>query len=218
MYTPADFFSLKDDFHAKLFVDVSFVWNILDNLGEYFQSFDYAIRSSIPKGVVLENEKKIYIGPNCYLESGAFIRGPCILGEGTEVRHGAYIRGGVITGKGVLIGHDTEVKNSLLLDGSKAAHFAYLGDSILGNKVNLGAGVKCANLRLDKGLISIGQGLEKHHTGRKKLGLIAGDGVQIGCNSVTNPGTLMGINSVCYPCLNIGGYIKNNEVIRSKKK
>ena len=132
-------------------------------------------------------DREIELGPGVVVESGAFIRGPSIIGRGTQVRQGAYIRGGCLIGAECVVGHATEVKNSIFLDGAKAGHFAYVGDSVLGVGVNLGAGTKLANLRFDGGVVV----LAGRPTGRRKLGAFLGDGVQTGCNSVTNPGTVV---------------------------
>jgi len=142
---------------------------------------------------------QIQLGKGVLVESGAFIKGPTILGDRTEVRQGAYIRGHCLAGRRCVIGHTTEVKHSIFLDDAKAGHFAYLGDSILGNRVNLGAGTKLANLRFlgDEVIIKTPDGPVS--SGLKKLGAIMADDVQTGCNSVTNPGTLLGQRSVLLP-------------------
>ena len=158
---------------------------------------------------------RIRIGKGVLIEPGAFIKSPTIIGDQTEVRHGAYIRGNCLFGRNCVVGHVTEVKHSIFLDRAKAGHFAYLGDSILGNEVNLGAGTKLANLRFIKGEIpiSIPGGLVK--TGLRKLGAILGDHVQTGCNSVTNPGTLLGKKSMVIPNTTVpSGYHVDNSLIR----
>jgi UDP-N-acetylglucosamine diphosphorylase / glucose-1-phosphate thymidylyltransferase / UDP-N-acetylgalactosamine diphosphorylase / glucosamine-1-phosphate N-acetyltransferase / galactosamine-1-phosphate N-acetyltransferase len=212
------FFSLSDFAHAKLFSECFYPWEVLHLLENYLNAQELGkIEVEVPSTVHLINPSTISIGKGTLIEPGAYIEGPCIIGPDCTIRHGAYIRGHLITGKGCVIGHDTEVKHSIFLDGVCAAHFNYVGDCILGNGVNLGAGVKCANLRLDHGLISIHFEGEKRPTNLKKLGVIAGDGVQMGCNAVTNPGTLLGKETFCYPCLNIGGYIPPKTTIRVQK-
>ena len=136
--------------------------------------------------------RHIKIGKGVLIEPGAYIKSPTIIGDQTEVRHGAYIRGDCLIGANCVVGHVTEVKHSIFMNGAKAGHFAYLGDSILGNQVNLGAGTKLANLRFIKGEIIINSSDGPIKTGLRKLGAILGDGVQTGCNTVTNPGTLLG--------------------------
>ena len=172
------------------------------------------IESKIPEGVYLENREQISIGPNVIFEPGAFIQGPCVIGAGSEIRHGAYLRGGVILGEGCVVGHAAEIKHAILLDGAHATHFVYAGDSILGNKVNLGAGVKCANLRLDRKEVSIVFEGAKVRTGLRKFGAIVGDGAQIGCNAVLNPGTILGRNALCYPLVHASGVIPEGGIVK----
>lgn len=213
------FFDLADFRHKKLFAEGKPVWFALDEISKYLKSSDLGnIEADVPRGTFLENPELISIGKGTIIESGAFIRGPCIIGENCTIRHGAYIRGNLITGDKCVIGHDTEIKNCILLNGAQAAHFAYLGDSILGNRVNLGAGTKCANLKLDHSNIYIVIDGVKTDTGRHKLGAIIGDDAQLGCNSVSNPGTLIGKKVFCHPCVNFGGYIPPGKTVHSPER
>jgi UDP-N-acetylglucosamine diphosphorylase / glucose-1-phosphate thymidylyltransferase / UDP-N-acetylgalactosamine diphosphorylase / glucosamine-1-phosphate N-acetyltransferase / galactosamine-1-phosphate N-acetyltransferase len=200
------YFSLEGFAHSALFEGTTFVWEALMRLESYLKKQPVK-KFKIPSGVYLVNPELISIGPGTTIEPGAFIQGPVLIGPNNTIRHGAYIRGGVITGEGCLIGHATEVKHSIFLNGAKAAHFNYVGDSILGNEVNLGAGVKLANYRLDHREVVVHVHNKKISTGLKKFGAVVGDGVQIGCNSVTSPGTLIGPKTLCLPCLNIRGVI-----------
>lgn len=210
------FFDLHSFKHSKLFLKSAHPWNAVTQIAEYLNTFSLGnIEVNIPSGAFIVDSHLVSIGKGTVVEPGAYIRGPCIIGENCSIRHGAYIRGHVITGDRCVIGHDTEVKNSILLDEAHAAHFAYLGDTILGNKVNLGAGTKCANFKLDAAPVSVWKGEEKIDTGLRKLGAIIGDGSQIGCNSVTNPGALLGKGVVCYPCLNIGGFVPSCSIVKS---
>lgn len=212
---PHEIFDLQNFYHSAVFQDCNYVWEALDKIHSYLRSLSLGkIEVGVPSSAYLIHPEWISIGKGTCIEPGAYIKGPCVIGENCSVRHGAYIRGDVIVGNGCVIGHDTEVKNSIFLNGANAAHFAYLGDSILGNLVNLGAGVKCANLRLDHQEIAIHFEGKKIKTNRKKLGAIFGDGTQIGCNSVSNPGTVTGKGVQCYPCLNFGGCIPENAVIK----
>jgi NDP-sugar pyrophosphorylase family protein len=168
----------------------------------------------------------IYIGKYTIIEPGVIIKSQAIIGEHSEIRQGAYLRGGVIVGNYCVVGHTTEVKNSVFLDGAEAGHFAYIGDSILGNHVNLGAGTKLANLQFrtakEKNTGSINPikiiiGEEKYETNLTKLGAILGDYVETGCNSVTSPGTLIGRNSWIYPNTTVRkGFYRQNSIIRPK--
>jgi len=215
----AQFFDLTNFLHAELFADFDYPWEVLHTLENYLLNLSLGnIQGTISAQAYLINPEKISIGPGSVVEAGAYIQGPCWLGANSVVRHGAYIRGNLLAGDHVIIGHDTEVKNSIFLQNAHAAHFAYVGDSILGNSVNLGAGTKCANFKLDKQSIKVnfeGQFLE---TKRRKLGAIIGDNSQIGCNSVLNPGTLMGKNVRCYPCLNVGGWIPSHSLIKAAEQ
>jgi acetyltransferase-like isoleucine patch superfamily enzyme len=158
---------------------------------------------------------RIHLGKGVLVEPGALIKGPTIIGDQTEVRQGAYIRGYCLIGKNCVVGHVTEVKHSIFLNGAKAGHFAYLGDSILGNDVNLGAGTKLANLRFIKGDIPIKTATGMENTNLRKMGAIMGDQVQTGCNTVTNPGTLLGKRSmVMANCTVSSGYHEDNSLIR----
>jgi NDP-sugar pyrophosphorylase family protein len=205
---PEAFFHLEQFAHRNLFDGCVFVWEALERLSAYIKAQKLGkIEVDIPSSVHLINPETISIGSGTVIEPGAYIQGPCIIGNNCQIRHGAYIRGDVIAGEACVIGHNTEIKHSILLDRASAAHFNYVGDSILGNGVNLGAGVKCANLRLDHSPISIVFEGKTYKTGLKKLGAIIGDGSQLGCNSVTNPGLLMGRQSLAYPCINVHGYI-----------
>jgi carbonic anhydrase/acetyltransferase-like protein (isoleucine patch superfamily) len=156
--------------------------------------------SVIMEGAFLFDDRVI-LGPGTVVEPGALIKGPAVIGAETEVRQGAYIRGNCLVGDGCIVGHTTEIKNSIMLDGAKAGHFAYIGDSILGKNVNLGAGTKLANLKIIPGTILVNDGTRHHDTGRRKLGAILGDATETGCNSVTSPGTLLGPRCLVYPCV-----------------
>ncbi|MCI5150031.1 MAG: hypothetical protein D3916_11700, partial [Candidatus Electrothrix sp. MAN1_4] len=154
--------------------------------------------SVIMAGVIIRGQE-IVLGKGVLIESGAMIKGPAVIGDHTEIRHGAYVRGYCLTGKRCVIGHTTEVKHSVFLNDAKAGHFAYLGDSILGNDANLGAGTKFANLRFLPGNVQVRSDQGVLDTGLRKLGAILGDRVQTGCNSVTNPGTLIGPDGILMP-------------------
>ncbi|MBA3957324.1 MAG: UDP-N-acetylglucosamine diphosphorylase [Parachlamydiaceae bacterium] len=216
---PSRFFDLSSYKHSDLFLNTTFVWEALSAIPHYLAKYPLGkIEVDVPAGVHLVNPTQISIGKGTVLEPGAYIQGPCIIGENCTVRHGAYIRGNFIAGDECVIGHDTEVKNSIFLNHACAAHFAYLGDSILGSYTNLGAGTKCANLKFDKTAVSILIGEERVNTGLKKIGAIIGDHCQTGCNSVLNPGTLFGKYVFCYPCVNVGGYIADKQIVKSSQK
>lgn len=210
------FFDLSSYKHASLFSGSSKVWDPLSKIHAYLLKQGAGqIQTEIPAGAFLINPETIHIGKGTIVEPGAYIKGPCLIGENCVIRHGAYIRGDFICGNDCVIGHDTEIKNTIFLNHVHAAHFAYLGDSILGNHVNLGAGTKCANLKLNNSPIVIHLNGERYPTGLRKFGAIIGDGGQLGCNCVTNPGTLISQNVFCYPLVNVGGYIPPDHQIKN---
>jgi NDP-sugar pyrophosphorylase family protein len=206
MHAPEDFFSLEKFAHKALFKEATYVWEALHHLKNYLDSMQLGkIEVEIPAGVYLKNPEKISIGPGTVVEPGAYIEGPCAIGKECQVRHGAYVRPYIVTGDACVIGHATEVKHAIFLNDAHAAHFNYVGDSILGNGTNLGAGVKLANYRFDHAEIAVLADQNRVATGLKKLGAIVGDGTQIGCNAVTNPGTLLFPKTFIYPCQTVGG-------------
>ncbi len=170
--------------------------------------------SVIMAGAVIMG-KQISIGKGVLVETGAMIKSPAIIGDYTEVRQGAYLRGYCLTGKRCVVGHATEVKHSIFLNDAKAGHFAYLGDSILGGDANLGAGTKFANLKFFPGNVTITVNGKKIDSGLRKFGAILGDRCQTGCNSVTNPGTVMAKAALLMPNTTApGGYHKPKSIIR----
>jgi UDP-3-O-[3-hydroxymyristoyl] glucosamine N-acyltransferase len=183
-------------------------------------------RSFVTASPIHVKTAKIYVGAGTFLEFGAIIKGSCVIGENSEARQGAYIRGDVIVGDNSVVGHVTEVKNSIFMDHAHAGHFAYVGDSILGNHVNLGAGTILANLQfrsraeLDAGNINeivIATGANSVSTGLSKLGAVIGDYTEIGCNTVTAPGTMVKSGCWIYPNTTVPkGYHGPNAVIRGK--
>ncbi|MCP5505553.1 MAG: UDP-N-acetylglucosamine diphosphorylase [Chlamydiales bacterium] len=204
MLTPERFFDLSSFFHRSVFLDQKPIWESLNHLKNYLETLKLGkIDCKIPEGVYLVNPNLISIGPDTVVEPGAYIEGPAVIGNGCQIRHSAYIRGNVIAGDRCIIGHSSEIKHSILLNDAKAPHFNYVGDSILGNFVNLGAGVICANFRLDHREVIVEIGNEQFKTGTNKFGAIIGDGSQIGCNSVTNPGVLLRKKTYSRACTSI---------------
>jgi bifunctional N-acetylglucosamine-1-phosphate-uridyltransferase/glucosamine-1-phosphate-acetyltransferase GlmU-like protein len=156
----------------------------------------------------------IAVGPGSVVEPGALIKGPTIIGENCEIRQGAYVRGQCLVGDRCVVGHTTEVKHSVMVDDSKAGHFAYIGDSILGNRTNLGAGTKLANLKITGTQVNIKVEGKIHDTGLRKLGAVIGDDTETGCNSVTNPGTLLARRCRVCPAVSVkSGYYKEGTLI-----
>lgn len=218
-FSPEHFFDLSSFEHCALFEGIAFVWQALDRLTPYLAGKSLGKKEAAKQEYAyLVNPELISIGQGTIIEPGAYIKGPCIIGKGCHIRHGAYIRGNVIIGDHAVVGHTTEVKHSILLNHAQAAHFAYLGDSIIGNHVNLGAGTKCANLRLNGEPIIVRDQQESISTGLRKFGAIIGDQSQIGCNVVLNPGSVLGKSVHAHPTLNFGGFIPEKSVVKATSK
>ncbi len=202
-------FKCKVNWLNTLFNSCEYPWQVILGLKDY-------IKQLISQGIdgFEYISKDILIGKNVEISSKAEIVGPAIIGHNTKIRPGAYLRGNVITGNDCVIGNSTEIKNSVLLDNVQAPHYNYIGDSVLGNKVHLGAGVICSNLKTDKSIVFI-KTAEKIDTNLKKLGAILGDGVDIGCGCVLNPGTVLLNNTTVYPLNSIRGVYDKNLIIKS---
>lgn len=216
MFAPTDFFDLDNYEHKTLFYDsrVTYVWDALKMLKDYLdQIIVPEIQGHVMEGVYLLGDK-IFIGPGSVVEPGVVIKSPTYIGANTQVRHGAYVRGNALVGDHCVVGHATEVKNAVFLNGAQAGHFAYIGDSILGNQVNLGAGTKLANVKLDRTNVMVKTGEQSYDTELRKFGAILGDGVQIGCNTVSNPGTLLGPGCMAYALTLLRGYYPANTMIK----
>lgn len=190
----------------------TYAWEILKNLDAFVATIQNDRQGKIHPTAVLEGN--IYMHETAVIGPHAYIEGPAWLGEGVEVGHAAYIRGGVVLAPKAKVGAKTEVKRSLFLYGAKAPHLNYVGDSILGSKVNLGAGVKLANFNNMGTNIKI-QGQD---TGLRKLGAMLGDEVTLGCNAVTVPGTIIGAKSMVYNCVMVRGVIPANSIVKLKQE
>lgn len=215
----AYFFDLSSFAHTALFHPDEEPWKILLKLEAYLKALPLGFKNGlISSQAYLINEELISIGEGTIVEPGAYIQGPCVIGKNCTIRHGAYLRGNVLIGDGCVVGHASEIKQAILLNGAHVSHFNYVGDSILGNQVNLGAGVKCANFKLDGTGVKVRLGLEVESTHMRKLGVILGDRSQLGCNSVTNPGTLIGKDVWCHPHMNLRGFIPSRSLIKASQK
>ena len=214
---PAEYFFNLDQFaHAALFEGVTCVWEALARLDTYAPAHAVArVEGTVHDGAWLSGA--VYVAPGAVVEPGAMVQGPTILGPGTVVRHGAYVRGFCVTGAKCVIGHATEVKRAILLDGAQAPHFNYVGDSIVGNGVNLGAGTKLSNLKNDGSTIVVEWNGERIDTGLRKLGAIIGDGVYTGCNAVTSPGTLIGPETLVYANAVLRGTYPARRVVKLRQ-
>lgn len=208
MFHPADFFDLTDCEYADLFAGLETVWEALARLETYLLAHtprEPRVRGTVHSAAFLIGSH-ILIEEGAIVEPGACIEGPALIGRGAVVRHGAYVRANTLAARNSLIGHCSETKNAIFLPESKAAHFAYVGDSILGNRVNLGAGTRLANFRLGGGTVTLRIDGRRVPTGREKLGAILGDDCQLGCNCVCNPGTLLAPRCAVRPLTNVQGY------------
>lgn len=203
------FFDNVPDFLQLLFTKTDYPWQIIPLIKEYaIQLIDDGIDgySLIKDGVL--------VGRKVDIHESATIGAPAIIGEGAVIRPGAYIRGSVIISPRCVIGNSTEIKNSVLLTGAQAPHYNYVGDSVLGSHSHLGAGAICSNLKADKSSVTVhaDRGID---TGLRKLGAILGDGAEIGCGCVLNPGTVVGKHTTVYPLTSLRGVYPPNSIVKS---
>ena len=214
MFSPQDFFDLSHEPLAYLFKDCVYVWDVLRTLPQTVQELtaNPLILGEVHPTAVLSG--LVSIGENSVIGPHVHITGPVYIGKNASIRHGAYVRENNIIGDGSVVGHDSEIKGSIMLANSHAPHFAYVGDSILGHGVNLGAGTKLANLKLEGNEVVIHYQGERIATGLRKFGAIVGDNVSIGCNAVTAPGTLIGRDSWIYSLISLRGYIPPRSVVK----
>jgi len=214
------FFDLDGWEHGALLSGGEPVWNALgDRLKSYLaERSEWRIEIKLPDGVHVLGDC-IAIGAGCRIEPGAVLVGPVVIGEGAVIRTGAYLRENVILAAGSLVGAHSEVKGSLLLPGAKAPHQAYVGDSILGRDVNLGAGTILSNVKNIGREVTFRHRGEVIHTGLRKFGAVLGDGCKTGCNTVLNPGVLMGRGCVTYPNATLrSGYYPPDTLIKVRQQ
>lgn len=184
----------------------NYPWNALSGLKVYI----VRLGATLDKTEYREIHPEVWVHKSAKIATSAYICAPCIIGEYTEIRHSAYVRGSVLIGKNCVIGNSTELKNCILFDGVQVPHFNYIGDSILGFCAHLGAGAIISNVKCDKSEIKV-NGIS---TGLKKLGAIIGDGVEVGCNSVLNPATVIGKNTIIYPLSCVRGVIPADSIFK----
>lgn len=209
----SNFLDLSQTEHTALFEEGRPMWDALKGLQDYFArgSFPTGKHTLIGKPYIGEN---VFIGEGTVIEEGAMILGPAVIGRNCHIRHGAYIRDCVVVGDSVAIGHSCELKACIVFNDCQISHFNYVGDSILGYKAHLGAGVKISNVRLMPGNINIRFNGEEIDTELKKFGAVMGDHAKVGCNAVLCPGSIIGRNSVVYPCLNWRGVLPSNSIAK----
>jgi len=214
VFAPSDYLDLTQTDHAAIFHDVIHAWEILPRLAAYLEEQLVPANFGNMIGDPSIGEQ-VFIGRDTVVEPGAYIKGPAWIGPNCQIRHGAYIRENVIIGAGSVIGNSSEIKNSFLCNGCQAPHFNYVGDSILGAKTHLAAGVIVSNLKLNGDVITLRVGEEIISTGLRKFGALIGDGVEIGCNAVINPGAILGRRSLIYPGVSWRGILPENSIAKT---
>lgn len=203
-------YDLDHTIAKELFLSITYPWEALSKISTYI----------LELGATLDSDKfdkiadDIWVAKSAKIAPTASLNGPLIIDEDAEVRHCAFIRGSAIVGKNVVVGNSTELKNCILFDNVQVPHYNYVGDSIYGYKSHTGAGVIASNLKSDKSLVTVMCDGNKVETGVKKFGAMIGDFVEVGCNSVMNPGTVIGRNSNVYPLSFVRGYVEENSIYK----
>jgi len=215
MFKPADLFDLAQTEHAAIFDGCQYAWDALKKIESYIAANVKHEQHNICEGVAYIGDN-VFIGEGTVLEDGVMIKGPAIIGKNCQIRHNAYLRENVILGDGCVVGNSSEIKNSLFFNNAGAPHFNYIGDSILGYKAHLGAGVKISNVKLFKGNITVEKDGKPFDTGLRKFGAMLGDNAEVGCNAVLNPGSVVGRGAVIYPNVFWRGVLPANNIAKNK--
>lgn len=197
---------------GRLLADYTYPWEVLPHIGEMIR----AIGGILPEGEYKKVGPVIWIHKSVEIPPTACMKGPAIICEGAELRTCVFIRGNVIIGSKTVVGNSAELKNVILFDGAQVPHFNYVGDSIIGYKSHLGAGALTSNVKSDKSLVSVHGEDGDIETGLKKFGAMVGDNVEVGCNSVLNPGTIIGSNSNIYPLSSVRGCVDANSIYKKE--
>ena len=206
MLKSRDLFDLTHTLAADLLERTEYPWEALGGI----KQFIIEIGRTLPADEYEEVSEQVWIARDAKIYPNNYIAGPCIIGHETEVRPGAFVRGSALVGSHCVVGNSTELKNVILFDNVQVPHYNYVGDSILGYRSHMGAGSITSNVKSDKKLIVVRCGEERIETGLKKMGAMLGDGVEVGCNSVLNPGTVIGRNSNVYPTSCVRGTVPAN--------
>lgn len=207
-----DLYDLKETIAAELFRDATYPWEILPKIHDFI----IELGRKLPKDVFEEKGENIWIAKSAKVATTACLNGPLIVDEEAEIRHCAFVRGNAIVGKGAVVGNSTELKNVVLFNKVQVPHYNYVGDSVLGYKSHMGAGSITSNVKSDKTLVTV-RGKDIHiETGLKKMGAMLGDNVEVGCNSVLNPGTIIGRNSNIYPTSMVRGVIPADSIYKTR--
>ena len=212
MYRIDELLDLSHTIAAPLFEGKEYPWEVLDGI----KDFILALGPTLPKDEFEQVSEGIWIARDALIFPSAYIAGPCIIDHGAEVRHCAFIRGSAIVGKNCVVGNSVELKNVVLFDNVQTPHYNYVGDSVLGYKSHMGAGSVTSNVKSDKTLVTIKDGDERIETGRKKFGAILGDFVEVGCNSVLNPGSVIGRRSNIYPTSSVRGLVPADSIWKDR--
>jgi len=217
MYKPSDLFDFSHTEHASIFDDCEYAWEALAKIKVYIAANLQRELNNKCDGRAFIGED-VFIGEGTVVEDGAMIKGPAIIGKNCEIRHNAYLRENVIVGDDCVVGNSSELKNTWLFNGAQVPHFNYVGDSIIGYKTHLGAGVICSNLKTTKENIWISIEGQPRDTGLRKFGALIGDEAEIGCNAVLNPGSIIGKHAIVYPNVSWREVLPDNMIAKNKAK
>ena len=207
-----DLFDLEKTIAAELFAGKTYPWEVLADISGFIMKLGPALDPALYE----QRGENIWVAKDAVVFPSAYLSGPLIIDRGAEVRHCAFIRGSAIVGKNAVVGNSVELKNCVLFDGVQAPHYNYVGDSILGYKAHMGAGSITSNVKSDKTLVVVKQPGAPIETGRKKFGAILGDHVEVGCNSVLNPGTVIEPHASVYPLSRVRGVVKAGHIFKSQ--
>lgn len=206
------FQDLDQTIAKELFLEAEYPWEILSKI----EDFILKIGPTLSKDEYEEREKNVWVAKSAKVAPTAHLGAPLIIGPETEVRHCAFIRGKALIGANCVVGNSTELKNVILFNNVQVPHYNYVGDSLLGYRSHMGAGSITSNVKSDKTLVTISAEGEKVETGLKKMGAVLGDFVEVGCNSVLNPGTVIGHHSNIYPLSMVRGFVKDNSIYKKR--
>lgn len=211
-YRVSELLNVEETIAKELFEDIEFVWEVLPKI----TGFITKLGETLPEAEYMKVGKDVWISKTAIVAPSASITGPTIIGHFAEVRHCAYIRGSAIIGDYAVVGNSTELKNVVLFNRVQVPHFNYVGDSVLGYKAHMGAGCITSNVKSDKSVVVVSDEDLRFETGLKKFGAILGDDVEIGSNSVINPGSIVGRNTNIYPLSMVRGYIPANSIYKKQ--
>ena len=210
----SNLYDLNETIAADLFAGAYYPWEVLPRI----QDFILSLGATLPADKYDQIGEDIWVAKSATVAPTACLNGPLIIDEEAEIRHCAFVRGNAIVGKGAVVGNSTELKNVILFNKVQVPHYNYVGDSILGYKSHMGAGSITSNVKSDKTLVVVKNGEEQIPTGLKKFGAMLADYVEVGCNSVLNPGTVIGRNSNVYPTSSVRGVIPANSIYKNRSQ